>query len=133
MATWSQLTALKDYLGNTVDGCFNLDSPSTYCVAPDDSDTFYIENISKQGNVIGITTSCGDLQMSFEGEITRSAPVPRDALPLSLERRIFIPAGQKIVWRYIPEGTDTIWFFNETAGLFNAVILTCPDQFQDEE
>lgn len=129
MSTWDKLTALKDYLGNIVD--YNVDGLNTYCVDAANGDSFKIENV--KGNVIGITTTCGELQMSYEEELTTQAPSATASLSVSAERRIYIPDRLPMFWRYIPKDVDTIWFYADRTGLFNAVILTVPDQFQDAE
>ena len=134
MASYPYCTAIKDYKGNIVDGCFNVDSSQRFNCFPANNDAFAITRPSKPYNLMGLTTTCGDLWCSFTTALSAAPPAP-PALPATLTTiagdRFFIPDREHIVWYYVPADVTLISFFCVRQGSFSAVFVQAPDQMQD--
>ena len=130
--TQTKLEPIKDYLGHIVDGSYNMNVSDIYCVTCANADTFKIDHIKRR--VCAISTTCGDLVMSFTQQPLAAAPAPPAlpaSLPLSLEGRILITDREHPSWFYIPKGVETLYFYCGRAGQFNAIFMDAPEQMED--
>jgi hypothetical protein len=135
MSSYPYLTPLKDYLGNIVDGCFNLDSSQRFNCFAGNNDAFAITKPTKPYNVMGVCTTCGDLWCSMTTSLT-SAPAAPPTLPATLSTlqsdRFMIPDREHLYWYYVPEDVVTLNFFCVRQGSFMAVFVQGPEQMQDK-
>ena len=133
MATFEKLEGLRDYNGNIVDGNYNIDSAQRFCAFPANNDAFAITRPPKY-QVMGLTTTCGDLWCSFTASLTATPPAP-PVLPATLTNisgnRFLVPDREHLVWYYVPDDVVTISFFCVRQGSFCAVFVQGPDQMQD--
>ena len=131
MASYPYLTPLKDYLGNLV--TYNQDSVERYCCSPPNGGRFNIERPAKPYNVVGITTTCGDLWCSFTTAISAAPDAPPGPTPLTNAQgdRFLIVDREPTEWFYVPDSVDTLWFFAGRLGSFEAVFVQAPEQMQD--
>jgi len=129
------LHSLKDYQGNIVDGCYNIDSPERFCCFAGNSDAFAITRPPKT-QAMGLVTTCGDLWCSYSVSLTAPPSAP-PALPATLSpiqgNRFLVPDREHIVWYYVPVGVDLISFYAGRQGSFMAVFVRAPLQMQDAE
>ena len=131
MAT-TKVAPIKDYLGNVIDGSYNLNAKDIFCVTCSNGDTFKIDDIKRR--LCAISTTCGDLVMSYIQQPLAAAPAAPAlpaSLPLSLEGRILITDREHPSWFYIPKGVETLYFYAGRQGQFNAIFMDAPDQFED--
>ena len=128
----TRVEPIKDYMGNIIDASYNMNVKDIYCVTCSNADSFKIDNIKRR--LCAITTTCGDLVMSYNDTLTAAAPpapaLP-DSLPISLEGRILITDREHPCWFYIPKGIETLYFYCGRAGQFNAIFMDAPDQIDD--
>ena len=135
MATFNPATGIRDYLGNIIDGSYNLIGTKTsYCVTCANGDSFRIAGVQPgPSRLLAIVTSCGDLQMAYV-PITADPPAATATLTPSVNTSLLLMGGptNRVNYVYIPKDETTLHFYCKRAGTFWAAFLNCPDQMNDD-